>query len=390
MKRFLFFIAVCFSLTLFSFGAIAAPYSAIVADARTREVLHARNADTRLHPAGLTKLMTLYIAFYLIEAGELDLDQEVLVSRNVAAEPPAHLGLYAGAKIQLRYLLRATGVMGANDAATAIAEAIAGDEAKFAKMANKFAEELGLTNTTFKNAHGLTSEGHFSTARDMASLTLALRRDFPEYWNLFSRQTTDAGIKTATHSGIRLLKENDGIEAVKTGYTRAAGFTGVAVATREHKTVVAVVFGGRSQATRNSRMFELLDMGFDRDQSTVESSAPEQDLRECITSTSDARDCAGLIAVTYCGALTETCFESEVVVWESVLQGRFSPAATEASNICILMGGKGSIDEELYCIDHDVGAQHPFNYVKNARIGPDTVCQRHHTVRIDPFIRRKW
>ena len=246
------FAAVFLSLLCSSVGANAAPYAAIVVDARTGEVLYARNADTRLHPAGLTKLMTLYITYYLLEAGERDLDQTVIVSRKAAAEPPVKLGLHDGTQIQLRYLIRAIGVQGANDAATALAETIAADEASFSRLANQFAKELGMTNTTIKNAHGLTEDGHLTTARDMATLIRALHRDFAEYWNLLSLRATDAGLKTVEHSGLRLLNEYDGIEAVKTGYTRAAGFTGMAVVARGTKSVFAVVLGGRSIATRNA------------------------------------------------------------------------------------------------------------------------------------------
>ena len=333
----------------FPVGAAAAPYAAIVVDARSGETLHARNADTRLHPAGLTKLMTLYMAFYMIEAGELDLDQKVIVSRNAAAEPPVELGLTHGLQTRLRYLIRATGVQGANDAATALGEAIAGSEAAFIKLANQFAEELGMKNTTFKNAHGLTMSGHMSTARDMARLTLALRRDFPEHWNLLGRRTSDAGIKTVNHSGRRLLDTYEGVEAVKTGYTRAAGFNGMAVAKRDHKTISVVVFGGRSTATRNARMTELLDMGFERAQDTLEAGNRKQVLQECIANSTDAKHCAGELAVKYCGATTVTCLESEVIVWKSLIPDKFPNSVAEALADCVLKKETFSPTASQYC-----------------------------------------
>ncbi|MEO0677293.1 MAG: serine hydrolase, partial [Pseudomonadota bacterium] len=148
----------------------AAPYAAMVIDARSGEVLHSRNADTRLHPASLTKMMTLYIAFQAVERGEISLDTMVTISSKAAAEPPSKLGLRPGQKIKLRYLIRASAVRSANDAATAIGEALSGSEAAFARRMNRTAKAMGMTRTTFKNAHGLTESGHMSTARDMTLL----------------------------------------------------------------------------------------------------------------------------------------------------------------------------------------------------------------------------
>jgi len=187
-----------FGLFLFAFlwlvivgplSAKAAPYAALVIDARTGEVLHARNADTRLHPASLTKMMTLYIAFQAVERGEISLDKKVRISKHAASEPPSKLGLRAGQKIALRYLIRASAVKSANDAATAIGEAISGSEAAFARRMTRTAKALGMTRTTFKNAHGLTETGHMSTARDMTILGRHMLYDFPEYYHLFSRTT---------------------------------------------------------------------------------------------------------------------------------------------------------------------------------------------------------
>ena len=144
----------------------AAPYAAMVMDARSGEVLHSRNADTRLHPASLTKMMTLYIVFEAVRLGEISMDTPVPISRNAASTPYA-LGFRAGTEVELRFLVRAAAVRSSNDAATAIAEAISGSEAAFARRMNRTARALGMTRTTFRNAHGLTADGHLSTARDM-------------------------------------------------------------------------------------------------------------------------------------------------------------------------------------------------------------------------------
>lgn len=247
----------------------AAPYAAMVIDARSGEVLHSRNADTRLHPASLTKMMTLYIAFQAVENGEITLDTPVKISRFSAAEPPSKLGLRAGQTIKFRYLIRAAAVKSANDAATAIGEALEGSEAAFARRMTRTAKSLGMSKTTFKNAHGLTESGHLSTARDMTTLGRHLLYDYPEYYNLFSRMSADAGIKTVPNTNRRLLSNYKGADGIKTGYTRAAGFNLVASAERGRERIIATVFGGRSTATRNARVAELLDMGFKRAPSRV-------------------------------------------------------------------------------------------------------------------------
>ncbi len=253
----------------FAGAALAAPYAAMVIDARSGEVLHSRNADTRLHPASLTKMMTLYVAFQAVEKGEIGLDTLVTISSKAASEEPSKLGLRAGSKIKLRYLIRASAVKSANDAATAIAEAISGSEAAFARRMNRTAKSMGMTRTTFKNAHGLTESGHLSTARDMTKLGRHVLYDYPQYYNLFSRRSTDAGIANVNNTNRRLLNAYKGADGIKTGYTRAAGFNLVASAERGNERVIATVFGGRSTATRNARVAELLDMGFKRAPSRV-------------------------------------------------------------------------------------------------------------------------
>lgn len=245
-------------------GVNSAPYAAMVMDARTGEVLHSRNADTRLHPASLTKMMTLYIAFQAVQRGEITLDTEVRISQNAASEPPSRLGLRAGQKIKLRYLLRAAAVKSANDAATAIGEAISGSEDAFATRMNRTATAMGMRNTTFRNAHGLTQNGHMSTAHDMSILGRHVIYDYPQYYNLFSRRTADAGVRTVRHTNTRWLNTYRGGDGIKTGYTNAAGYNLVASAQRGQERVIATVFGGSSTASRNARITELMDMGFQR------------------------------------------------------------------------------------------------------------------------------
>ena len=260
----LFVLAAIWMLVIVPTSVMAAPYAAFVMDARTGEVLHSRNADTRLHPASLTKMMTLYVVFQAIERGELSLDDKIKISAHAASEPPSKLGLQKGQRIALRYLIRAAAVKSANDAATALGEAVSGSEAAFARRMNRTAQSLGMTRTTFKNAHGLTETGHMSTARDMSIMGRHMLYDYPQYYNLFSRTSTHAGVREVANTNRRLLAAYKGADGIKTGYTRAAGFNLVASAERGNERIIATVFGGKSTASRNAKVAELLDLGFRR------------------------------------------------------------------------------------------------------------------------------
>ena len=252
----------------------AAPFAAYVMDARTGQPIYKQNADTKLHPASLTKMMTLYLAFTAIERGQVRLDSKFPVSSNAAAEPPSKLGLRAGQKIELRYLLRAAAIKSANDAATAIGEGLAGSETAFAQQMTAMARALGMRNTQFKNANGLTQEGHYSTAHDMSILGRHLFYDFPQYYNLFSRRSADAGIAKVSSTNKRFLDAYSGADGIKTGYTRAAGFNLTASAQRGKKRLIATVFGGTSTAQRNQTMAQLLDSGFSRVPNRVRETRP--------------------------------------------------------------------------------------------------------------------
>lgn len=252
----------------------AAPFAAFVMDARSGQEIYSQNADTRLHPASLTKMMTLYMAFTAIERGQVRLDSKFLVSSHAAAQPPSRLGLRAGQRIELRYLIRAAAVKSANDAATAIGENIAGSEPKFAAQMTAMAKALGMRSTNFRNANGLTVEGHYSTARDMTTLGRRLFYDYPQYYSIFSRRSADAGIATVSSTNKRFLDSYEGADGIKTGYTRAAGFNLTASAKRGSKRIIATVLGGNSTAHRNQVMAQLLDAGFGKAPANVRESKP--------------------------------------------------------------------------------------------------------------------
>jgi D-alanyl-D-alanine carboxypeptidase len=214
-------------------------------------------------------MMTLYIAFEAIERGEISLDSRVTISKHAASMPPSKLGLKPGQTIALRYLIRAAAIKSANDAATAIGEAIEGSESAFARRMNRTAKALGMTRTTFANANGLTAKGHLSTAHDMTVLGRHLFYDYPQYYNIFSRTSADAGVAQVASTNRRFLAAYEGADGIKTGYTQAAGFNLVASAHRGNKHVIATVFGGKSTADRNARAAQLLDMGFGKAPSRV-------------------------------------------------------------------------------------------------------------------------
>jgi len=241
----------------------AAPYAAIVIDADNGKVLHSENENTRLHPAGLTKLATLYEVFSAVENEEIKLDDYARVSQNAIETAPVNLELREGQRLKVRDLIRATAVMGANDTATVLAEAISGSEAPFAKRMNRTAKDLGMTRSTFKNPHGLTEKGHLTTARDIATIMQALDNDFADFMHIFTRVNTRLSTgRNIQHSGRLLMKDYKEATAVKTGYTRAAGFSGAMIAEKRSDRIIVVVFGGKSTKTRNAQMIKLAELGF--------------------------------------------------------------------------------------------------------------------------------
>ncbi len=260
--RFFGYVALAILLAALPLRAVAAPYAAFVMDARTGKTLYSENADTRLHPASLTKMVTLYIVFDAIQRGEISLDTMVTVSRNAASKPPSRLGLKTGQKIALRYLIRAAAVKSANDAASAIGDYLSGSEPAFAERMNRTARALGMKNSTFKTANGLTAAGHRSTAHDMTIAGRRLFYDFPQYYNIFSRRSADAGIAQVNNTNRKFLDAYKGADGIKTGYTGPAGFNLTASAERGNVRIIATVFGGTSTAQRNAKMAKLLDLGF--------------------------------------------------------------------------------------------------------------------------------
>lgn len=232
--------------------------SSILIDAKSGSVLYSDNADVRRYPASLTKLMTLYITFNALENGHLHLDDNLKISHTAANRSPSRLGLTPGKTIDVRTAILATIIKSANDCATVLGEALADNEREFARLMTETAKELGMKNTVFKNASGLPHTQQKTTARDMAVLAAAIYHHFPQYYAWFSIPQFEYQGKTyKTHNF--LLRDFDGADGLKTGYTAAAGFNIVTSARRGTHRVIAVTMGHEQQEQRDEKIAVMMD-----------------------------------------------------------------------------------------------------------------------------------
>ncbi len=255
-------LCVAVGVVLLAGPAEARTRSYAVLEAQTGIVIKSVNADVQLHPASMTKMMTLYLVYEAVGSGKLSMDQRVKVSRYASRIPPSRLGLRQGQRILVRHLVSAAAVRSANDAAVVLAEAVAGSEKEFARRMTRKARELGMYNTTFKNATGFTTKGHLSTARDMAILGRRLVRDFPQYAKTYKRRYIRWGGRKISATNTRFLNAYAGADGIKTGYTRAAGYTIVASARRGGRHLIVSYFGASSSARRTRRVAQIFNDGF--------------------------------------------------------------------------------------------------------------------------------
>lgn len=255
-------LALLLALPLHSAAKASDPRSAyLVVDANSGAVLQSKAADEAVFPASLTKMMTLYMTFELIEAGRLGYDSKIKMTEEGAAAAPSKLDLDPGAELSVLDAIKALVTKSANDVAIALAMHIGGSEVNFARLMTKKAREIGMTSTTFHNASGLPDPEQTTTARDMVTLGLRLQDDFPRHYRLFSTRTfTFAGKTYRNHNG--LLARYRGTDGIKTGYTRASGFNLVSSVRRDGKHLVAAVFGGDTARERNNLMQALLNRSF--------------------------------------------------------------------------------------------------------------------------------
>jgi D-alanyl-D-alanine carboxypeptidase len=232
-------------------------FSEIIVDANSGATLSSNNPDASRHPASLTKIMTLYLLFERLDAGRIRLDTEMPVSKHASEQDPTKLGLMPGQTIRVEDAIKGLVTRSANDAAVVIAEALAGDEDDFAQLMTRKAHMLGMSKTVYRNASGLPDDQQVTSARDQATLGRAIQDRFPRYYRYFSTaEFTFRGHSIANHN--HLLGSVEGVDGIKTGYTRASGFNLVTSMRRGNRHLVGVVMGGRSGGSRDAIMRGLL------------------------------------------------------------------------------------------------------------------------------------
>jgi D-alanyl-D-alanine carboxypeptidase len=237
-------------------------YAAILVNSATGEVLYARQADAPRLPASITKVLTLYIAFEEISKHQLRQTDLLTISRHAASQAPSKLGLRPGATISVQDAIGVIATKSANDIAVALAERISGSEDAFAARMTLTARRLGMKSSQFVNATGLPDDRQLTTARDIATLSRAVIRDYPQFYPVFSQVAVEYdGREIENHN--HLLSTLPGVDGIKTGYTAAAGFTLAASMQRGSTRLIAVVLGGPSRLARDNNVSELLQVGFD-------------------------------------------------------------------------------------------------------------------------------
>ncbi len=237
-------------------------YAAMVVDARSGEVLYAKHADSPRYPASITKVMTLYLTYEALASGKLHLDDRVVFSPHAAAQAPTKLGVRAGDSISVSEAIQGMTTLSANDAAVAMAEKLGGTESRFAALMTLRAQELGMQNSHFVNANGLPDSRQLTTARDIAILSRAVMRDYPQYYGYFSQRSfVFRGRYINNHN--HLLNGVPGVDGLKTGFTSASGYNIAISGVRDNKRLIVVVMGGPTTASRDQNAEDLLLTGFD-------------------------------------------------------------------------------------------------------------------------------
>ncbi|MBN8973805.1 MAG: D-alanyl-D-alanine carboxypeptidase, partial [Rhizobiales bacterium] len=238
-------------------------FASIIVDANSGATLTATNADGLRFPASLTKIMTLYLLFERLDAGKVSLNTEMPVSAHAASQAPTKLGLRPGQTIRVEDAIKGLVTRSANDAAVVIAEFLGGDEDDFAKMMTRKARALGMTRTVYRNASGLPNNDQVTTARDQSTLGRAIQDRFPRYYRYFATASFNfRGRNIRNHN--HLLGKVEGVDGIKTGYTRASGFNLVTNLRRGNRHLVGVVMGGRSYSSRDAIMRNLLAENLDK------------------------------------------------------------------------------------------------------------------------------
>ena len=246
---------------LVSIQPAQAKYASFIINENTKRVYYTANADTRNYPASLTKIMTLYMIFDALKTKKISMNTKFKVSRRATRQPPSKLNLSAGSSISVKHAILALITKSANDVATVVAENLGKSERNFARLMTKKAKKLGMKRTTFKNASGLPNRGQLSTARDMATLGMAIRKNHSVFFKLFKTKSfIYKGTRYSNHNN--LLGSYSGTDGIKTGYTHASGFNLVASVERNGQRIIGVVFGGKKARSRDKHMIKLLNRYF--------------------------------------------------------------------------------------------------------------------------------
>ncbi|MDP3532047.1 MAG: D-alanyl-D-alanine carboxypeptidase family protein [Alphaproteobacteria bacterium] len=253
-------------------NVFASQFASIAIDAESGKIKHAMNSDKPHSPASLTKMMTIYLLFEALEKGKYSLSSLLSVSKHASSQPPTKIHVKPGDKITVQHAIEALATKSANDVAVVIAEALAENESAFAQKMTQKAKSLGMTNTKFYNASGLPHPYQKTTARDIATLGLALMHHFPKYYTFFATKFFNyKGRSYPNHN--KLLFSYKGCTGLKTGYTRASGFNLAASAFRDNKNVIAVVLGEKSPGARNLKMTRILNACFNENNNNQSSPA---------------------------------------------------------------------------------------------------------------------
>jgi D-alanyl-D-alanine carboxypeptidase len=232
-------------------------YAGIVVDARSGQVLYEEHADSRRYPASVAKVMTLYVVFQELSAGNLKLSTKMTVSKHAASAVPTKLGLRAGSTITVEDAMKSLVTLSANDMARVIAEHISGSESKFAERMTATARAMGMRSTTYRNASGLPDGGQITTVRDQAILGAAIFQHFPNYYDLFQTKSFSYGKKTYGNHN-RVLGYMGAVDGIKTGYINAAGSNLLTAARKDNRHIIVVAFGFNSAAARDEKVRQLV------------------------------------------------------------------------------------------------------------------------------------
>lgn len=263
-------IALLLALTVFSHAQAAAPIPApptiaasghLLIDFNSGHILAEKNAGERLEPASLTKIMTAYAVLRELKEGSISLEEQVLVSKKAWRTPGSRMFIEVNKKVSVKKLLKGMIIQSGNDASVALAEHVAGSEETFANLMNEHARRLEMDNTHFVNSTGLPAEEHYTTAQDIAKVTAATVREFPEYYKWYAEKEYTFN-KIKQHNRNRLLWRDNAVDGVKTGHTDAAGYCLVASAQRDGMRLISVVMGTKSEDARAKESQALLNYGF--------------------------------------------------------------------------------------------------------------------------------